>query len=160
MVGPGNASDTLAFRVFSRRSVGGGPLFFSFEHLSACPPQRIIVGRGCVAPFVVVTDYVVVVGDPLYFEFCDRSRICENFLYTKRQDRIRGCLVCERLRSPSRIPTGTERKREQHGDCSNTCADSAMCPFLLHNTLPSSLTEVPPGIRTVCRRLAKARKVP
>src|SRR6476646_6847298 len=140
--------------------VESGPLYFSFEQLSACPPERKIAGRGCVAPFVVVTDYVVVVGDPFYFEFCDRSRICENFLNTERQDRIRGCLVCERLRSASRIPTGTERKREEHGDCSNTCADSAMCPFLLHDTLPSSLTEKPPGMRTGHRCLAKTRKVP
>jgi hypothetical protein len=39
------------------------------------------------------------------------------------------------VRSAGRIPARTERKREQHDDCSNTCADSAMCPFVVHDMI-------------------------
>jgi hypothetical protein len=45
------------------------------------------------------------------------------------------------------MPARTERKREQHDDRSNTCADSAMCPFLVHDMIFLwLLTEWPPTL--------------
>ena len=37
------------------------------------------------------------------------------------------------FRSACRIPAGAERKCEKHNDCSNSCADSAMGPFVVHD---------------------------
>jgi len=47
--------------------------------------------------------------------------------------RVGDLLACIGFCPACRVPAGTERKGEEHDDCSNTCADRAMCPFLLHD---------------------------
>ena len=127
-----NRSSTCLYHAKLLRSLGSGPHYFSFEQFSACPPERQI-GLVCPDCFEVVTNHVVIIREALDFQLRHCSRIGQNRLNTQRHERICDCLVREALCAASRIPAGTERKRKEHDDCSNTCADSAMCPFLFHD---------------------------